>query len=127
MSRAYLEYSKHAGGAHGAAIMWKHETIWQLMTCCVTLHNMIVEDEGDGVARTDDFEKPRVQVLLEEQEVRCNDNSKVNKCICNFSIISWSICGCTYETIIFRLLCLNCLMFLCIICTSICYSYADAR
>ncbi|XP_020196834.1 uncharacterized protein [Aegilops tauschii subsp. strangulata] len=32
-----------------AAMMWESETLWQLMTCCVILHNMIAEDEGDGM------------------------------------------------------------------------------
>ena len=43
--------------------------LWQAMTCCVILHNMIVEDEGDGAARTHDFEKPGEHVHLPEQEV----------------------------------------------------------
>ena len=46
------------GIVRGAAMMWESETLWQLMTCCVILHNMIVEDEGDGVAQTHDFEAP---------------------------------------------------------------------
>ena len=44
------------------------------MTCCVILHHMIVEDEGEGVARTHDFEKPGVQVRLPEQDVEHNVN-----------------------------------------------------
>ena len=39
------------------------------MTYCVILHNMIVEDEGDGAARTHDFEKSREHVHLPEEEV----------------------------------------------------------
>ena len=49
-------------------MMWESETLWQLMTCCVILHNMIVEDEGDGVAQTHDFEAPREQVEIPEDE-----------------------------------------------------------
>ena len=37
-------------------MMWESKTLCQLMSCCVILHNMIVEDEGDGVAQTHDFE-----------------------------------------------------------------------
>ena len=36
------------------------------MTFCVILHNMIVEDEGDGVAQTHDFEAPGEQVKIPE-------------------------------------------------------------
>ena len=42
--------------------MWESETLWKLMTCCVILHNMIVKDEGDDVARTNNFEAPGEQV-----------------------------------------------------------------
>ena len=29
----------------GAALKWDPEILWQVMTCCVLLHNMILEDE----------------------------------------------------------------------------------
>ena len=34
----------------GPAKQWDLETLWDVMTCCVIMHNMIVEDEGDDVA-----------------------------------------------------------------------------
>ena len=49
-------------------MMWESETLWQLMTCCVILHNMIVEDEGDGVAQTNDFEAPGEQVEIPKDQ-----------------------------------------------------------
>ena len=49
-------------------MMWKSETLWQLMTCCVILHNMIVEDEGDVVAQTNDFEARKEQVQIPEDQ-----------------------------------------------------------
>ena len=49
-----------------AAMTWDSETLWQLMTCCVILHNMIVEDEGDGVNQTHDFEAHGEQVEIPE-------------------------------------------------------------
>ena len=38
------------------------------MTCCVILHNMIVEDESDGVAQTHDFKAPREQVEIPKDQ-----------------------------------------------------------
>ena len=48
MASAVLQ--AHWGIVRSTAMMWESETFWQLMTCCVILHNMIVEDEDDGVA-----------------------------------------------------------------------------
>jgi hypothetical protein len=30
---------------HGPAEYWKPKVLWQLMTCCIILNNMIIEDE----------------------------------------------------------------------------------
>ena len=39
------------------------------MIYCVILHNMIVEDEGDGVAQTHDFKAPGEEIeILEDQD-----------------------------------------------------------
>ena len=62
VERAFGVLQPHWGIVQNAAMMWESETLWQLMTCCVILHNMIVEDEGDGVAQTHDFEVPGEQV-----------------------------------------------------------------
>jgi hypothetical protein len=56
------------GIVRGVVVMWESETLWQLMTCCVILHNMIVEDEGDGVAQTNDFEALGEQVQIPENQ-----------------------------------------------------------
>ena len=48
--------------------MWESETLWRLMTCCVILYNMIIEDEGDGVVQTSDFEEPGEQVEIPEDQ-----------------------------------------------------------
>ena len=52
------------GIVRSAAMIWESETLWQVMTCCVILHNMIVEDVSDGVTQTHDFEAPGEQVEI---------------------------------------------------------------
>ena len=32
----------------GAAMMWDPKTLCQVITCCVILHNTIMEDKGEG-------------------------------------------------------------------------------
>ena len=68
VERAFGVLQAHWGIMRSAAMMWESET-WQLMTCCVILHNMIVEDEGDGVAQTHDFKAPGEEIeILEDQD-----------------------------------------------------------
>ena len=67
----------------GAAMMWDLEVLWQVMTCCVILHNIIVEDEGEGAARTE-FEKLGEHVHLAEQKESMSCNSL--RCINNFEM-----------------------------------------
>ncbi|XP_020179137.1 uncharacterized protein [Aegilops tauschii subsp. strangulata] len=52
----------------GTAMMWESETLWQLLTCCVILYNIIVEDEGDVVAQTYDFEAHEEQVEIPKDQ-----------------------------------------------------------
>ena len=33
---------------HGPAKQWDPETLWEVMTCRVIMHNMIVDDEREG-------------------------------------------------------------------------------
>ena len=69
VERAFVVLQARWGIVQSGAMMWKSETLWQLMTCFIILHNMIVEDEGDGVAQTHDFEAPGEQVeILEDQD-----------------------------------------------------------
>nr|XP_020177431.1 uncharacterized protein LOC109762965 [Aegilops tauschii subsp. strangulata] len=62
VERAFGVLQAHWGIVRSAAMMWESETLWQLMTYCVILHNMIVENEGDGVDQTHDFEALGEQV-----------------------------------------------------------------
>ena len=68
VERAFGVLQARWGIVRGAAIMWESETLWRLKTCCVILHNMIVEDEGDGVAQTNDFEAPGEQVKIPKNQ-----------------------------------------------------------
>ena len=36
--------------------LWDAETLWEVMTTCVIIHNMIVEDEDDEVCHALDFQ-----------------------------------------------------------------------
>ena len=52
----------------GATMIRKSETLQKLVTCCVILHNFITGNESDGAAQTHDFNKPREQVEIPEQQ-----------------------------------------------------------
>ena len=62
VERAFVVLQARWGIVRSAAMMWESETLWQLMTCCVILHIMIVEDEADGVAPGEEVE------ILEDQD-----------------------------------------------------------
>ena len=82
-----MECYKLVGGiVLGAVMMWKAETLWQLMAYCLVLRNMIVEDEGEGAARMHDFDKARVHVRLPKQEA--GHIQTFWRCIDNFDITS---------------------------------------
>ena len=68
VERAFGVLQARWGIVRSAAMMWESETLWQLMICYVIMHNMIVEDEGDGVAQTHDFEAPGEQVEIPEDQ-----------------------------------------------------------
>ena len=46
----------------GAAVMYDSKTLWEVMTHCVILHNMIIENKHDEAAHTNDFEKFREHI-----------------------------------------------------------------
>ena len=51
----------------GPAKQWGPKTLWEVMTCCVIMHNMIVEDEGEDAAVGLEFENMGDPIELREQ------------------------------------------------------------
>jgi hypothetical protein len=51
----------------GLAKLWDGETLWEVMTSCVIMHTMIVDDEGEGVPQGLEFQEMGDPVQLSEQ------------------------------------------------------------
>ena len=68
MKRAFGVLQPRSSIFRGATMMWESQTLCLLMTSCVILHNMIAEDEADGVAKTNDFETLGIQVEIPEYQ-----------------------------------------------------------
>ena len=68
MWRGHPEFSKLFGKLFMELQWYGNQRLWQLMTCCVILHNMIVEDEGGGVSQTNYFETSGEQVHIPEDQ-----------------------------------------------------------
>ena len=51
---------------HGPAQQWDPETLWEVMTCCVIMHNIIVEDKGEYAASALKFENMCDSIELPE-------------------------------------------------------------
>ena len=65
--------------------MYDSKTLWEVVTHCVILHNMIIEDKHDGAAHTNDFEKFREHIRPQNKMsmllafLRHIDNFEINK------------------------------------------------
>ncbi|XP_020179846.3 uncharacterized protein [Aegilops tauschii subsp. strangulata] len=51
----------------GPAKQWDLYTLWEVMKCCVIMHNIIVEDEGDDAAAALEFENMGDPIQLLDQ------------------------------------------------------------
>jgi hypothetical protein len=47
MERAFDVLLKGFDIIHSHVEYWKPKVLWQIMTCCISLHNMITEDDHD--------------------------------------------------------------------------------
>lgn len=47
VERAFGVFQKHFGIVCGLGAYWSSKILWKIMTCCIILHNMIIEDERD--------------------------------------------------------------------------------
>ena len=67
VERAFRVLQAHFAVVRGPTKQWDLETLWEVMTCCVIMHNMIVEDEGDDIAATLKFENMGDPIQLPDQ------------------------------------------------------------
>ena len=51
----------------GRAKQWDPDTLWEAVTCCVIMHNMIVENEGDNATATLEFDNMGYPIQLPNQ------------------------------------------------------------
>ena len=67
VERAFGVLQARFAVVRGPAKQWDPETLWEVMTCCVIMHNMIVEDEGEDAAAALEFENMGDPIQLPDQ------------------------------------------------------------
>ena len=70
MSRGHLEFCRPVLQLfRGPAKQWGAETLWEVMTCCVIMHNMTVEDKGEDAAAALDLRTWVIPIELSNQNL----------------------------------------------------------
>ncbi|XP_020157755.1 uncharacterized protein [Aegilops tauschii subsp. strangulata] len=67
VERTFGVLEKRFAVVHGPAKYWDPKALWKVMTYCVVMHNMIVEDEGEDVAADLEFENMGDPIELTDQ------------------------------------------------------------
>ena len=70
-----MKYAERAFGVlqtrfavvRGSTKQWDPETLWEVMTCCVIMHNMILEGEGEDAVAGLEFEDMSDLIKLPHQ------------------------------------------------------------
>jgi hypothetical protein len=84
----------------GPAKVWDPETLCEVMTACVIMHNMIVEDKGDGVCHDQEFQQmgdpiklPTQNPTTFEEFIQMHQQIPIEQLMSNFRMIWLSIYG----------------------------------
>ena len=67
VERAFGVLQAHFVVVCGPAKQWDPKTLWEVMTWCLIMHNMVIEDDGEDAAVTLEFEHMSDPIELLDQ------------------------------------------------------------